>query len=34
MCRGERFDALLDAVVAGERGPYDAADAVLEAGGR
>jgi LAO/AO transport system kinase len=34
MCRGERFDALLDAVVAGERDPYDAADAVLEAGGR
>jgi LAO/AO transport system kinase len=34
MCRGERFDALLDAVVRGDRDPYDAADALLEARGR
>jgi LAO/AO transport system kinase len=30
MCRGAEFDALLDAVVAGDRDPYEAADALLD----
>jgi hypothetical protein len=29
-CRGKAFESLLDSVVAGERNPYDVADALLD----